>query len=101
MNNDSAELFLHDVERGDVEVEAGMTLRDYITRYAAREKNEQTVTDKLVGSICVNRSGWSRSRSRIVTKRIDHDGSNYACSTNKLRRFFAYRRIRHRRCLCY
>ncbi len=49
-----AELFLHDVERGDVEVEAGMTLRDYITRYAAREKNEQV--DKLVDRLGVNRS---------------------------------------------
>lgn len=36
-----AELFLHDVERGDVVPEKGMTLRDYITSYAHRAKNAQ------------------------------------------------------------
>lgn len=41
-----AELFLHDVERGDVAVEEGKTLRDYITAYANKEKNGQI--DKLI-----------------------------------------------------
>ncbi|MBE6466597.1 HsdR family type I site-specific deoxyribonuclease [Denitrobacterium detoxificans] len=36
-----AELFLHDVERGDVVPEEGKTLRDYITAYAHRAKNQQ------------------------------------------------------------
>lgn len=36
-----AELFLHDVERGDVALEDGKTLRDYITSYAHRAKNAQ------------------------------------------------------------
>lgn len=36
-----AELFLHDVERGDVILEEGMTLRDYITSYAHKNKNAQ------------------------------------------------------------
>lgn len=36
-----AELFLHDVERGDVALKEGMTLRDYITTYARRAKNAQ------------------------------------------------------------
>lgn len=36
-----AELFLHDVERGDVVLEDGMTLRDYITSYARKAKNAQ------------------------------------------------------------
>ena len=36
-----AELFLHDVERGDVVLEKGKTLRDYITSYAYRAKNAQ------------------------------------------------------------
>lgn len=36
-----AELFLHDVERGDAALEDGMTLRDYITTYARRAKNAQ------------------------------------------------------------
>lgn len=49
-----AELFLHDVERGDVTVEEGMSLREYITRYARREKDEQI--DKLVDATGVDRS---------------------------------------------
>ena len=36
-----AELFLHDVERGDAALEDGMTLRDYITSYARKAKNAQ------------------------------------------------------------
>lgn len=36
-----AELFLHDVERGDVALKEGMTLRDYITSYAHMAKNAQ------------------------------------------------------------
>lgn len=36
-----AELFLHDVERGDVVLEEGKTLRDYITSYARLAKNQQ------------------------------------------------------------
>lgn len=36
-----AELFLHDVERGDAKLEDGKTLRDYITTYAKRAKNQQ------------------------------------------------------------
>uniref|UniRef100_A0A7C9JEP6 type I site-specific deoxyribonuclease n=1 Tax=Muribaculaceae bacterium Z82 TaxID=2304548 RepID=A0A7C9JEP6_9BACT len=47
-----AELFLHDVERGSVKVEEGKTLRDYITSYAHREKNEQV--EKLVHALGVD-----------------------------------------------
>lgn len=36
-----AELFLHDVERGDATLEEGMTLRGYITSYACKAKNAQ------------------------------------------------------------
>lgn len=36
-----AEVFLHDVERGDVVPEEGKTLRDYITSYARRAKDSQ------------------------------------------------------------
>lgn len=44
-----AELFLHDVERGDIALEKGVTLRDYITSYAHRAKNAQVerVVDAL------------------------------------------------------
>lgn len=43
-----AELFLHDVQRGDVAVDPNKTFRDYITEYAHREKDTQV--DKLVGT---------------------------------------------------
>ena len=36
-----AELFMHDVERGEIELEEGKTLRDYITYYANNAKNSQ------------------------------------------------------------
>lgn len=36
-----ANIFLHDVQRGDVLVENGRTLRDYITEYQFRAKNDQ------------------------------------------------------------
>ncbi|HBE9333763.1 TPA: type I restriction endonuclease subunit R [Clostridioides difficile] len=36
-----AEIFLHDMQRGNVSVESGKTLRDYITYYQYKSKNEQ------------------------------------------------------------
>lgn len=36
-----AGIFLRDIERGDVVVEGGKSLRDYITEYQAKAKNEQ------------------------------------------------------------
>lgn len=36
-----ADIFLHDIQRGDVQVEAGKTFRDYITEYLAKAKNDQ------------------------------------------------------------
>ncbi|MDO4323152.1 MAG: HsdR family type I site-specific deoxyribonuclease [Lachnospiraceae bacterium] len=36
-----ANIFLHDVQNGDVTVEDGKTLRDYITEYMTRAKNDQ------------------------------------------------------------
>ena len=48
-----AELFLHDVERGDATVEDGKTLRDYITAYGRREKDAQF--DAIVTALGVNR----------------------------------------------
>ena len=53
-----------------MEVEAGMALRDYITRYAAREKNEQV--DKLVDRLGVNRSVVEE----FLAKRIDEANIN-------------------------
>lgn len=36
-----ANIFLHDVQRGDVKVEEGKTFRDYITEYRTRAKDDQ------------------------------------------------------------
>ena len=36
-----ANIFLHDVERGDVEVDSSKTLRDYITEYQENAKNDR------------------------------------------------------------
>lgn len=36
-----ANIFLHDIQRGDVAVNEGKTLRDYITEYLAKAKNDQ------------------------------------------------------------
>ena len=44
-----ANIFLHDVERGDVDLEPGRTLRDYITQYQSTAKRDQIqkITDLL------------------------------------------------------
>ena len=47
-----AEMFLHEVERGDIELEEGKTLRDYITAYGRREKDDQI--DKVVSALGVD-----------------------------------------------
>ncbi len=36
-----ADIFLHDIQRGDVEVDEGKTLRDYINKYLLRAKDDQ------------------------------------------------------------
>lgn len=36
-----ADIFLHDIQRGDIIPEEGKTLRDYITEYMAKAKNDQ------------------------------------------------------------
>ena len=61
-----AELFLHDVERGDVTVEDGMTLRDYITRYARHEEDRQV--SKLVDYFGVNRSLVEEFTGQCITE---------------------------------
>ena len=48
-----AEVFLHDVECGDVVPEEGKTLRDYITAYARRAKDDQF--DKVAGLLGCDR----------------------------------------------
>lgn len=47
-----AEMFLHDVERGEITVEDGKTLRDYITCYANSAKNSQV--EKITNALGVD-----------------------------------------------
>lgn len=64
-----AELFLHDVERGDVALEDGKTLRDYITSYAHKAKNAQVerVVEALGidGELLVSMAALDLSESNI------------------------------------
>jgi type I restriction enzyme R subunit len=39
-----AEIFLHDIQRGDVQIEAHRTFRDYLSDYQAKAKNHQIDT---------------------------------------------------------
>lgn len=48
-----AEMFLHDIESGDVFIDETRTLRDYITSYAKKEKDDQI--DHLVSFLGVDR----------------------------------------------
>lgn len=61
-----AEVFLHDVERGDVELSEGKTLRDYITSYGRREKDDQI--DCLVDFLGVDRGLLREIMARDVTE---------------------------------
>ena len=63
-----AEVFLHDVERGDVELAEGKTLRDYITSYGRHEKDEQI--DALVDFLWCDRALLCEIMSRDVTEDI-------------------------------
>ncbi|WP_430885145.1 type I restriction endonuclease subunit R [Fusibacter sp. JL216-2] len=47
-----ANIFIHDVQSGNVEIEGGKSFRDYITEYQFRAKNEQV--RQLVSTIGVN-----------------------------------------------
>lgn len=61
-----AEVFLHDVERGDVELAEGKTLRDYITSYGRREKDDQI--DGIVDFLGCDRTLLCEIMARDVTE---------------------------------
>ena len=89
-----AELFLHDVERGDVTVEDGMSLRDYITRYERREQDERR--DKLVEALGVNRSLLEEFTLKLVTEKSLNefgrfDALNRTVDVARARAFFERR----------
>ena len=64
-----AELILHDVERGDIALEEGMTLRDCITAYARKAENAQIqrVVDALGlnGKLLANMMALNLTKSNI------------------------------------
>ena len=64
-----AELILHDVERGDIALEEGMTLRDCITAYARKAENAQIqrVVDALGlnGKLLANMMALNLTESNI------------------------------------
>lgn len=57
-----ASIFLHDIERGDVIVKEGKTLRDYITEYQAKAKSDQIAK-------CARIFGLDESKLRLMMSR--------------------------------
>lgn len=49
-----AEIFLHDIQRGDVRIDAHRTFRDYLTDYQDKAKNDQV--DRLVAVLGVDKT---------------------------------------------
>ncbi|RFO95855.1 DEAD/DEAH box helicase [Rhodoferax lacus] len=49
-----AEIFLHDIQRGDVQIDANRTFRDYLADYQAKAKNHEI--DTLVALLGVDRA---------------------------------------------
>ena len=48
-----AEIFLHDIQRGDVQIDPQRTLRDYLADYQANAKNQEI--DTLVALLGVDK----------------------------------------------
>jgi type I restriction enzyme R subunit len=49
-----AEIFLHDIQRGDVQIDANRTFRDYLADYQAKAKNHEI--DTLVALLGVDKA---------------------------------------------
>ena len=86
--------YVHHVERGDVTVEEGYTLRDYITRYAKREKDEQI--DKIVDRLGVDRSLVEEFTLRLVNEMNINEFGRFdvllsSIDRDKMRAFFGER----------
>jgi type I restriction enzyme R subunit len=61
-----AQIFLHDIQRGDVQIDAHRTFRDYIVDYQDKAKNQQV--DKLVTLLGVNKAKLVALMSTHVTE---------------------------------
>lgn len=49
-----AEIFLHDIQRGDVKIDSHLTFRDYLADYQAKAKNDEI--DKIVAILGVDKA---------------------------------------------
>ncbi len=65
-----ANIFLHDIDTGDVKVEAGKSLRDYINQYMSQAKNDQI--HKLATALGLD----ERMLRDMMGKRIDEANIN-------------------------
>lgn len=65
-----ANIFIHDVQRGDGKIEEGKTLRDYITEYQFKAKNEQINT--LVKTFALDET----KLKKLMGSRIDEHNIN-------------------------
>ena len=61
-----AELFIHDVQRGDVKLEPNKTFREYITEYMANSKNTQI--DKICNLFNINKEKLVNMLNSNVTE---------------------------------
>jgi type I restriction enzyme R subunit len=61
-----AEIFLHDIQRGDVQIDAHRTFRDYLADYQAKAKNREV--DTLVARLGVNKMKLLALMNTHVTK---------------------------------
>lgn len=65
-----AAIFLRDIERGEAEIVIGKTLRDYITEYQVKAKNDQITT-------CAMIFGLNETRLRqFVSMKVTYDSIN-------------------------
>ena len=68
-----AEIFLRDIHRGDIQIDANRTFRDYISDYQAQAQNDEV--DIVVEALGVNRDKLKELMSSAVTEaNIDEYG---------------------------
>lgn len=61
-----AEIFLHDIQRGDVQIDANRTFRDYLADYQDKAKNDQV--DTLIARLGVDKTKLVALMNTHVTK---------------------------------
>lgn len=61
-----AEIFLHDIQRGDMQIDSDLTFHDYLTDYQAKAKNHEV--EAIVNILGVDKAKLSALMATIVTK---------------------------------